>query len=138
MEEKTKVMSTRKKGVIIGAAVGVLVLVIGVFFALFYESEEEYQARVVEAVEQKVETMMTTNEYWSMFTNKQWSYRKDEAGNYEVVCVDGAMTAYGVSVPLRFDFYIDNEGYVCRITYTVNGITNGQDIPHSTESKLDL
>ena len=69
--EEMKAVKNKKKGVIIGAAVGVLVLVVGVFFALFYESEEEYQARVVDAVEQKIETVMVTNEYWPMFTNKQ-------------------------------------------------------------------
>ena len=104
----------------------------------FYESEEEYQARVVDAVEQKIETVMVTNEYWPMFTNKQWSYREDEAGNYEVVSVDGTVTTYGMTMPMRFDFYIDDEDYVCRITYTFNGITNGQDIPHNENSKLDL
>ena len=136
--EEMKAINNKKKGVIIGAAVGLLVLVVGVFFALFYESEEEYQARVVDAVEQKIETVMVTNEYWPMFTNKQWSYREDEAGNYEVVSVDGTVTNYGISMPMRFDFYIDNEDYVCRITYTFNGITNGQDIPHNENSKLDL
>ena len=136
--EEMKAVKNKKKGVIIGAVVGVLVLVVGVFFALFYESEEEYQARVVEAVEQKIETVMVTNEYWPMFTNKQWYYREDETGHYEVVSVDGTVTNYGMSMPMRFDFYIDDEDYVCRITYTFNGITNGQDIPHNENSKLDL
>ena len=136
--EEMKAIKNKKKGVIIGAIVGVLVLVVAGFFALFYESEEEYQARVIEAVEQKIETVMVTNEYWPMFTNKQWSYREDEAGNYEVVSVDGTVTNYGMSMPMRFDFYIDDEDYVCRITYTFNGITNGQDIPHNENSKLDL
>ena len=136
--EEMKAVNNKKKAVIIGAVVGVLVLVVAGFFALFYESEEEYQARVVEAVEQKIETVMVTNEYWPMFTNKQWSYREDEAGNYEVVSVDGTITNYGMSMPMRFDFYIDDEDYVCRITYTFNGITNGQDIPHNENSKLDL
>ena len=136
--EEMKAINNKKKGVIIGAVVGVLVLVVAGFFALFYESEEEYQARVVEAVEQKIETVMVTNEYWPMFTNKQWSYREDEAGNYEVVSVDGTVTNYGMSMPMRFDFYIDDEDYVCRITYTFNGVTNGQDIPHNENSKLDL
>ena len=40
--EEMKAIKNKKKGVIIGAVVGVLVLVVGVFFALFYESEEEY------------------------------------------------------------------------------------------------
>ena len=75
--EEMKAINNKKKGVIIGAVVGVLVLVVAGFFALFYESEEEYQARVVDAVEQKIETVMVTNEYWPMFTNKQWSYRED-------------------------------------------------------------
>ena len=110
--EEMKAVKNKKKGVIIGAVVGLLVLVVGVFFALFYESEEEYQARVVDAVEQKIETVMVTNEYWPMFTNKQWSYREDEAGNYEVVSVDGTVTTYGMSMPMRFDFYIDDEDYV--------------------------
>ena len=136
--EEMQAVNNKKKGMIIGTAVGLLVLVVGVFFALFYESEEEYQARVVDAVEQKIETVMITNEYWPMFTNKQWSYREDEAGNYEVVSVDGTVTTYGMSMPMRFDFYIDDEDYVCRITYTFNGITNGQDIPHNENSKLDL
>ena len=39
--EETKAVNNKKKGVIIGAVVGVLMLVVGVFFALLYESEEE-------------------------------------------------------------------------------------------------
>ena len=130
-------MSKKRKGIIMGGIIGAIVLIMGIF-ALFYESQEDYEARVIEVTQAKIEQIMMGDENWAMYNNKQWSYRYDEATKYEIVSVDGYVYAYGMSEPLRFDIYIDSDGYVCRITYTANGVTNGQYVIRSENSKLDL
>ena len=54
-------MSKKRKGIIMGGIIGAIVLIMGIF-ALFYESQEDYEARVIEVTQAKIEQIMMGDE----------------------------------------------------------------------------
>lgn len=101
------------------------------------ESQEEYEARVINAVENKVDTLMAENDVYSQVTNKEWSYSKTEDGQ-EIVTMTGTIT-YIISATVIFRFYVDtNDGYITKASYTFGDDTETVDVPKGDNSKLDL
>lgn len=105
--------------------------------AIGCESQEEYEARVINAVENKVDVLMAENDAYSQVTNKEWSYSKTEDGQ-EIVTMTGTIT-YIISATIVFRFYVDtNNGYITKMSYTFGDDTETVDVPKSDNSKLDL
>nr|DAO48561.1 MAG TPA: protein of unknown function (DUF5016) [Caudoviricetes sp.] len=105
--------------------------------AIGCESQEEYEARVINAVENKVDVLMAENDAYSQVTNKEWSYSKTEDGQ-EIVTMTGTIT-YIISATIVFRFYVDtNNGYITKMSYTFGDDTKTVDVPKSDNSKLDL
>ena len=101
------------------------------------ESQEEYEARVINAVENKVDVLMAENDAYSQVTNKEWSYSKTKDGQ-EIVTMTGTIT-YIISATIVFRFYIDtNSGYITKMSYTFGDDTESVNVPKSDNSKLDL
>lgn len=105
--------------------------------AIGCESQEEYEARVINAVENKVDVLMAENDAYSQVTNKEWSYSKTEDGQ-EIVTMTGTIT-YIISATIVFRFYVDtNNGYITKMSYTFGDDTKTVDVPKSDNSKLNL
>lgn len=101
------------------------------------ESQEEYEARVINAVENKVDTLMAENDAYSQVTNKEWSYSKTKDGQ-EIVTMTGTIT-YVISATIVFRFYVDtNNSYITKVSYTFGDDTETVDVPKGDNSKLDL
>ena len=114
-----------------------LVLCTMITCAIGCESQEDYETRVIKAVENKVNGLMIENEEFSQITNKEWSYSKSEDGQ-EVVTMTGTIT-YIISATVVFRFYVDtDEGYITKMSYTIGDHSETSDIAKSDRSKLDL
>lgn len=101
------------------------------------ESQEEYEARIINAVEDKVDIIMADNDSFNQITNKEWSYSKTKDGQ-EIVTMTGTIT-YIISMTIVTKFYIDtNEGYITAISYSCGDYSDSADIPKNENSKLDL
>lgn len=101
------------------------------------ESQEEYETRITNAVENKVDVLMAEDDTYSQITNKEWSYSKTKDGQ-EIVTMTGIVT-YVISVTIVFRFYVDTDnGYITKVSYTFGDDTETVDVPESDRSKLDL
>lgn len=101
------------------------------------ESQEEYEARVINAVEDRVDTIMADNDAYYKITNKDWTYSKTEDGQ-EIVTMTGTIT-YIVSMTVAVNFYVDTtDGYITKIVYSCGDDTDSVDIPRNDKSKLEL
>lgn len=101
------------------------------------ESQEEYEARVVNAVEDKIDTLMSETDAYSQITNKEWSYSKTENGQ-EIVTMTGTITNI-VSMTVVTKYYVDtDEGYITKMSTTIGNDTETTNVPKSDRSKLDL
>ena len=119
-----------------------LCLMLTLGFCTGCESEEERQARIVNAVQTKMETMMETdsdmNELYSMMTNKEWTYSRNNETGEEYVIFNATVT-YVVSMPVNIRFTIDTEeGYITYIKGNILGEKDEFAVPKNENSKLNL
>lgn len=100
------------------------------------ESEEEKQARILEAVKTKIETNMINNEAYTILTNKEWSIVKD--GDGYIVTLNGTIT-YLISMPVQTNFTISSDMYITYIEMYVAGeCTQFETVEKNPNSKLDI
>ena len=106
--------------------IGLILSLIMVIGMVGCESKEEKQAKIVEKVRTKVETIMSedndTLEGYSYISNKQWKYVEDDNGDY--VRMDGTFN-YLISFDVALEFYINEDGTdIIKVkSITPNGIT---------------
>lgn len=112
-----------------------LVLTMGVLVGC--ESQEDYENRVIEAVQERVEEMMSESVDYVNITDREWTYHKTEDGE-EYVQLAGIFV-YGYSAPMTAKFYVDTkEGYITRLVTDCMYEHYDDFIPKNDRSKLDL
>ena len=101
------------------------------------ESQEDYENRVIGAVQERVEEMMSESVTYVNITDREWTYHKTENGE-EYVQMSGILV-YGYSTPMTAKFYVDTkEGYITRLV--TDSIDEHYDdfLPKNDRTKLDL
>ena len=112
-----------------------LVLTMGVLVGC--ESQEDYENRVIGAVQERVDEMMSESVTYVNITDREWTYHKTETGE-EYVQLAGIFV-YGYSVPMTMKLYVDTkDGYITRIV--TDSINEHYDnlIPKNDRSKINL
>lgn len=99
------------------------------------ESEEDYEERVINTVQTRVEEIWKDDVNYVNITNREWTYGKDDNGN-EYVQMAGIFV-YGYSAPIVMKFYI-KDGYLVRVVTDSMEKHYDDTIPKSEKSKLNL
>ena len=101
------------------------------------ESQEGYEARVVKAVQDKIETKWKNSVSYVNITDREWTYHKTDNGE-EYVQMAGIFVN-GYSVPIVTKIYVDTkDGYITRVVTDSNGQHYDDTLPKNENSKIDL
>ena len=100
------------------------------------ESEEERQARILEAVKDRVEYIMTGNEAWEQLTNKEWEIIKKD--DKYIVTLHGDISYYMMSCGVAYRFTVSSDMYISNIGMYIGDYSKEEELDKNEMTKLDI
>ena len=100
------------------------------------ESEEERQAKILEATKNKIEYLMADNGGWSQLTDKEWEISKHD--DEYIVTLHGNISYYMMSCGVSYVFAVSNDLYLSKITMHIGDYSREENFDKNENSKLDI
>ena len=110
-----------------------LIITIG---AVGCESEEERQAKILEAAKNKIECLMAGNEAWTQLTDKEWEISKHD--DEYIVTLHANISYYMMSCEVSYVFTVSNDLYLSKIVMHIGDYSREENFNKNENSKLDI
>ena len=100
------------------------------------ESEEEKQAKILEATKNKIEYLMVGNGAWSQLTDKEWEISKHD--DEYIVTLHANISYYMMSCGVSYVFTVSNDLYLSKIAMHIGDYSREEELDKNENSKLDI